>query len=212
MQDVAWAHSRALGFDLAWYRERGRFWLVQCVDLQVIERTEPGAVLSVSTEVLAMRRIRARRESLFMTAGGTLAAIAQVDWVMTTPEGVPARILPELLARFGASERLEPARVDPGRAPAGARELTWTARRHETDPMRHANHAAYVDWLDEVISAGGGAALVESVPRRYRVEYLAPVRQGERVVVRAWPEGHGWAAAFVAGDGPAVFRARVDPG
>lgn len=211
MQDVAWAHSIALGFDLDWYTGHGRFWVVRCVDLTLLAPVGAGTVLSVSTEVLAMRRIWARRASEFVAPGGSLVARGLVDWVMTTAEGAPARILPELLARFGASDGLDPAHVDPGEPPQDAATIEWRVRAHEVDPMRHANHAAYVDWLEEAARAAGGAPDLAAFPRRYRLEYLAPARPGELVLARAWRAGDGWSVRFTGETGRDVFRGRVEP-
>jgi acyl-ACP thioesterase len=44
-QDVAWLHSERLGFDRAWYAERGLTWLVRSVELVVEGCIETGAAL-----------------------------------------------------------------------------------------------------------------------------------------------------------------------
>lgn len=210
MQDVAWAHSMSAGFDLAWYAARGRFWLVRCLELEILRPVGPGTVLTVTTEVVAMRRIWARRESEFVTPAGELAARGLADWVMTTREGAPSRILPELLDVFETPTRLEPAHVDPGSAPAGAAESRFQVRRHELDPMGHANNAVYVDWLDEAVSEAGGTSAVGAVPRRYRLEYLAPAAPGARAIATAWPDRHGWSCRLRTEKGTELLRSRIE--
>lgn len=212
MQDVAWAHSAALGFDLPWYRARGRFWLVRCLVLDVLLPVEPGTVLTVTTEVMAMRRIRARRESEFLLPDGTRAAHGLADWIMTTAEGLPARILPELLERFGGQTALDPARVDVEAPPPGASTSERRVAPRDVDPMGHANNAAYADWLDEAVIDAGDPAAVEAVPRRYQLEYLAPAMPGADVVARTWQGPGGWRSVFVARDGAELLRARLAVG
>ena len=212
MQDVAWAHSAGAGFDLPWYRERGRFWLVRCLVLDILRPVGPGVTLSVSTEVMAMRRIWARRESDFRATDGTLVAHGLADWVMTTTQGAPGRIPEELLAIFGGADRLDPAHVEPVEAPAGATEVTIRVMRRDLDPMGHANNAAYVDWIDEAVAAAGGEALVEATPRRYHLEYLLPAAPGATLVARAWRDGPGWWCTVGTEDGATLARGRLVPG
>ena len=210
MQDVAWAHSTGAGFDLPWYRAHGRFWLVRCLVLDVLRPVEPGTVLTVSTEVMAMRRIWARRESDFVAPGGALVAHGLADWVMTTAEGAPARILEDLLVVFGGTDRLEPAHVPPARPPADAAELPLRVAPRDLDPMGHANNAVYVDWLDEAVLHAGGAADVERTPRRYRLEYLLPAAPDAAIMARTWRAGPGWACQLSNPDGTALLRARLE--
>ena len=212
MQDVAWAHSESLGFDLPWYRARGRFWLVRCLVLDIRRPVGPGVVLTVTTEVTAMRRIWARRESDFILPDGTTIGHGIVDWVMTTDRGAPARIPPELLDRFGPDAALEPARIDAVPVPADARETCLRVAPRDVDPMGHANNAVYVDWLEEAVIRSGGAATVEALPRRYHLEFLAPAQPGSTVVARTWRDGTGWRATISDEDGVELLRARLTAG
>jgi len=42
-QDLAWIHSQSAGFDRAWYDERGLFWLVRGVELDVLDHVRFGS-------------------------------------------------------------------------------------------------------------------------------------------------------------------------
>ena len=91
-QDIAWRHSEDLGFDRTWYTERGRWWVVRAVELEVLEPVPMGHTLRLATAVLGHRRIWARRRGEFRLAGGTLAAIATTDWVIVDGRGRIVRI------------------------------------------------------------------------------------------------------------------------
>ena len=211
MQDVAWAHSIGAGFDLPWYRARGRFWLVRCLVLDLLGPVAPGAQLTVSTEVEAMHRIWARRVSDFVAADGSRVAHGLADWVMTNEHGAPARIPAEILARFGGSGRLDPAHLEAADAPADAASMRTRVGLRDLDPMGHANNAVYVDWLDEAVLLAGDADLIETTPRRYHLEYLAPAGPAAEIVASTWRDGRGWRCVLRAGNGTDVARARLQP-
>lgn len=219
MQDVAWQHSTSVGFDMAWYASQDRFWLVRCIELRVLSPVPYGAEVTVSTEVIAMRRVWARRVSEFRLPDGALAAVARIDWIMTDAGGRPARIPEAMAAAFpvpGSSQtpgRLEvpgsPGRTRGGSAAAEA-EIDVVVRRSEIDPMRHMNNAVYLDHLEEAVAAAGGSALLESCPRRYGLEFLQPALPEARLTGRAWPVPGGWGYLLAGEDGAAQFRGVVD--
>ena len=219
MQDVAWQHSTSVGFDMAWYASQDRFWLVRCIELRVLSPVPYGAEVTVSTELVAMRRVWARRMSEFRLPDGALAAAAHIDWIMTDGGGRPARIPGAMAAAFpvpGSSQA--PGRLDlPGpsggtRGGSAAAEaaIEVVVRRSEIDPMRHMNNAVYLDYLEEAVAAAGGAALLDSCPLRYRLEFLLPALQGARLIGRAWPVPGGWGYLLAGEDGAAQFRGMVD--
>jgi acyl-CoA thioesterase FadM len=219
MQDVAWQHSTSLGFDMAWYASQDRFWLVRCIALRVLSPAPYGVEVTVSTEVIAMRRVWARRVSEFRLPDGALVAAARIDWIMTDGSGHPARIPEAMAAAFpvpGGSHA--PGRLEVPGPPGGARggsaaaeaEIEVVVRRSEIDPMRHMNNAVYLDHLEETVAAAGGAALLDSCPRRYRLEFLLPALPGARLIGRAWPVPGGWGYLLAGEDGAAQCRGIVD--
>ena len=206
-QDVAWAHSDALGFDRAWYRERGLAWLVRAADVEVLEPIPLGATLDVGTSVVGYRRIWARRRGEFRL-DGTLVAAIHTDWLLVDGRGRISRI-PEV---FGTTFPAPPGDIELGRVtlstpPPGAAVRQFSVRPHELDPMDHVNNAVYLDWLEEsVLAAGGG---VDVIPRRYRIEYAAAAEPGQELESQAWQEAGGW-AYLVRGAAGDVFRGRLD--
>jgi acyl-CoA thioesterase FadM len=229
--ELAWVHSERLGFDRAWYRDRGLIWLVRAVDLRILRPIGDGSVLIGTTEVDGVRKVLARRRSEFQAPDGELAAVALVDWAMTSDLGLPTRV-PSI---FGTALGAGPASFEPTRArvtpPPGAVTLGLVVRPHELDPMAHVNNAVYLDWVEEAIRAadasrpgassgapGGAEAAapaglegLRTIPRRYRLEYLAAASLGQRLSATVWRDGDaGWACRIAdAASGDTLLGARV---
>ncbi len=218
VQDVAWVHSRAFGFDRAWYVGRGLFWLVRAVDLRILRDARLDERLDVSTEVTAMRRIWARRRSEIRharmagteaTGEGELLATAEIDWVMTDVRGRPSRIPAELIELFPAPDVFDPLRVAPGAVPGTASRLGLSVRGQDVDPMGHVNNTRYLDYLEETLGAAGLSRVIATSPRRYRLEYLASATPGTRLLAEAWTRDADVAWRLSVENGPELVRAVV---
>jgi acyl-CoA thioesterase FadM len=222
--DVAWRHSGHLGFDRDWYAARKVGWLVRTVDLDVRRPIAAGTDVQTTTEVVAHGRIWARRRSEATLVGRSgpdeaapdPAAVSLTDWVLIDERGRPARIPSDITALFGPdTEHAEPARVQIGEPPPAAVRLPLAIRRHELDPNGHVNNAVHLDWIDEVVrqtpaDGAAGPDAADRFPRRYRVEYLAPVALDDRVELAAWPETDGWSIQLARPmDGRVMARARL---
>lgn len=222
-QDVAWAHSEALGFDRAWYAERGLAWLVRAAELVVLERIPLGSPLDVVTTVVGHRRVWARRRAEIRRgedSGGAgeaaLVAWVHTDWVLIDGRGRITRVPEAFGTTFPAplsNDTLGRVAL-PATPPAAARQR-FRVRPHELDPMDHVNNAVYVDWLEESVIAAGvadgrGAASIAAIPRRYRLEYPAAAAPDVEIGTETWRDGGGWAHRTTAG-GADVLRARLDP-
>lgn len=210
VQDCAWQHSASLGFDPAWYAAHGLFWLARAVDLRVVREAATYETLAVSTEVTAMRRVWARRQSEVRDEAGELLATAEIDWVMTNARGVPSRIPAELLEVFAVPATFEPQRVVLGPEPEDAVRLAEPVRRQDLDPMAHLNNTHYLDYLEEAVEAAGDEASLARTPRRYRLEYLAPAAPRTRPMGTTWPTAEGRAYRLSAEDGSQLLRALLE--
>ncbi len=161
----------------------------------MLGRVAYGEELVGTTEAVAARKVIARRRTEFRTSAGELAARLIVDWALTSADGAPTRIPPIFAAVFTMPEQtFAPIRV---RAIAGRRDrrpaaLELEVRPQELDPMGHVNNAVYLDWAEEAMRAAGGAdgaAAIDAVPRRWRLEYLGAAAARARVRAIAWPAG-----------------------
>jgi acyl-CoA thioesterase FadM len=220
-QDVAWIHSERLGYGREWYAERNMAWVVRGLELTILGPIEMGSRLAVTTRVAGFRKVMARRTTDFRDGSrSALCATATTDWVMTDAlKGVPIRYPAEFPALFAEPGRLlasgfDPVRVDPRREPDSAAVREVVVRPQDTDPMRHANNAVYVDWLEELMIEAGLAPAIDAVPRTYRLEYLAAAALGATARAAAWSDPASDRIHFRLADaaGRDVLRAEVRAG
>jgi acyl-ACP thioesterase len=222
-QDAAWVHSESLGFDRAWYRQRGRTWLVRSMELQLLESIQIGETMPVRTEVAGFRRVWARRRTTFGSQE-TPRALATTDWAMVDDRGRPTRIPPELEAHFEAEPAtFSPLRVARFEAATDGRavEQSFRVRRRDVDPLDHVNNAVYFDYLEESVAASGRGAMLDRLPRTYRLEFHSAAGPGERLaaMVREVPnDGIGAVGAVGLGYmlrselGAELVRGRLEMG
>jgi acyl-ACP thioesterase len=208
-QDAAWVHSDLAGFDRAWYQERGLTWLVRCLTLEVVGPSLAGETLTVATEVVAMRRVLARRHGEILDRRGGIVAVVETDWLMTGPDLVPVRIPPDFDIAFPpVPTTFEPARVSLPATPLDAHRRMFNVRRSEIDPMAHVNNAAYVDYLEESLAEAGALDVLIARPRRYVLEYQQAAEPGDALVGATWRDGVGWAYRLTEEAGTDLLRAR----
>jgi acyl-ACP thioesterase len=210
--DIAWQHSTALGFGRDWYTQRGLFWLVRAVRLDVLRPIKTDASVFVGTSVYGYRRIAARRHSDVRDATGELLARLEIDWVMTNERGMPTRVPEEMLSLVTEdAPSFEMLKVILPETPAGAFERRLRVARRDLDPLDHVNNSVYVDYLEEALAAAGADELLVATPRRYEVDFVASAERDDVLVGRAWPHEDGWAYRLSRHDGTEIFRGRLAP-
>jgi len=213
-QDVAWRHSEDLGFDRVWYTQRGRWWVVRAVDLEVLAPIVMGRTLRVATAVIGHRRIWARRLGECRLADGTLAATVTTDWVILDERGRLVRIPEDFGLSFTNPELAgDIARVEGPEPPPNARRLELRVRPSDLDPMDHVNNAVYLDWIEEALAAADLGPATTAIPRRCRLEYRASAAATDAVIARAWAAvGDGtWHVRIGRADGLEFVRATGSP-
>ena len=211
-QDVAWRHSEDRGFDRSWYTDRGRWWVVRAVSLEVVAAVPMGHVLRLATAVSGHRRIWALRLAEARLADGSIAARIRTDWVILDERGRLVRIPDDFGLAFPNPEVLgETLRVSLPEAPAGAGRHPIGVRQADLDPMGHVNNAAYLDWAEEAVSAAGGQDDIAAMPRRWTLEYVASAGPGDALTAISWRDGSGWWHRLTRDpDGTELIRARLD--
>jgi acyl-ACP thioesterase len=209
--DIAWRHSEDLGFDRTWYTERGRWWVVRAIDLEVLVPIPMGTTLRLATAVVGHRRIWARRRGEFRLPDGTLAALALADWVIVDERGRILRIPVDFGDAFPNPELDgEIIRVAVPPTPPNAAQLILRVRPQDLDPMGHVNNAIYLDWIEEAIASAGDPDATTTVPRRIAIEYAASAEPGDALAATTWREDDAWWVRLTrVGDGAVLARARL---
>jgi acyl-ACP thioesterase len=109
----------------------------------------------------------------------------------------------------------EPGRVPLPPTPAEAVRHVIRVRPQDVDPMNHVNNAAYLDYLEETLLDAGpeGPRTIAALPRRVRLEYLAPAAPAEQLTGAAWrledQAGPGWAWRLTDDDARELARGRL---
>jgi acyl-ACP thioesterase len=206
VQDMAWRHSTTVGFDRAWFDERGMSWLVRNVKVEIEEPITYGDVLSVSTQVIGWRQVWARRRSEIRRIGSEdgrgsdgLMATVETDWVLLTTEGRPARV-PERFARvFSADAGFRRDRVILPEPEGEVSTLSTRVRPLDVDPLRHMNNAAYLDMVDDGIARLPDGHRLEK-PDCYRIGYVWPALPGTPIHIDCWTVSEGQVACRISDD------------
>jgi len=214
VQDLAWQHSVAAGFDRDWYQAHGLIWLVRFVDLRMTRGVQPGSTLRMTTRITGLRRVWARRETTVDVAlDAPAAAATTIDWVLVDALGRPARVPDAVVIGFDQqAPTFTPARVHQAPPPGDSPVEPWTVGIRDLDPMAHVNNATYLDIMDEVMAGAAGSLIGPVPPVRYQVEYLRSAMPRSRVSVRSWPEGDHTTFQLTDESGAELIRARVEPG
>jgi len=102
IQDVAVAHSEAVGLGLEAYRQRGAVFVVRRHEVDYLRPALSGDEVEVETRVVAMSPVTATRQTFIRRmADGRVLVQAQTQWAyVSTATGRPVRIPPEVTQRF----------------------------------------------------------------------------------------------------------------
>ncbi len=214
VQDLAWQHSIAVGFDRDRYQALGLTWLVRFVDLRIERSIGSGETLRMTTRITGLRRVWARRETIIRIGDHQQAVSGStIDWVLVDAAGRPTRVPDDIVHGFDEeAPTFTPARVHlshPARDPVVD---SWTIAVRDLDPMAHVNNAAYLDIMDEVLAGAADTLVGPRPPVRYEVEYLRSALPRSVVAVRHWAEGTAWTFQLTDAGGQELIRGRVQPG
>ncbi|MDR7523457.1 MAG: thioesterase [Armatimonadota bacterium] len=211
VQEIAFGHSAALGFPLAWYEQHRTFWLVRRVHLVVHAPARYGDALDYTTRVLGARKVLARRLNTARRVGdGTPVATAVVDWILTQQGVRPVRIPEELARAFPTMQQsITPIPLDEAPPPPRAEARPLWIRAGDVDAMGHANNAVHVDLLDDAVVRAGGQRVIEAHPRTYDLLYHAAAESGAALRDRAWSEHGLWHYRLERPDGILLLHGRL---
>jgi len=76
--------------------------------------------------------------------------------------------------------------------------------------MGHVNNAAYLDYIDEHLAATRREATLARLPRRYRIEFVAPAEAGMSLRGAGWEDRLAWCYRLESDVGRELVRARLE--
>lgn len=207
LQEVAIEGSTRLGWPPTRYVEAQAGFVVRTMTVRHLAPIVFGDAIHASTWVSSMRREMFTNREIRATGPRGPVVSATQGWVhVTVPSLAPSRACRELVDALEVVER-EPSvhMPEPAEEASGpADSFSFEAWHTWMDPLAHANHPAYVDWVDEALSRRMHAAGLDPhalQPVAERLTFRAGVVAGDEVHVHT---------ELVGTDGAdATIRARI---
>lgn len=197
LQEIATDGSAARGWPPDRYAREGIGFVVRELTCVHHRETSHGEALQAETWVRDFRRglFTTREIRVTDAAGGPVVSAAQ-GWVHVRVEDgpagptlKPARASEAVLAAFPPLDGTPPVTMPTWAPHAGALPpFPFTPWFTSMDPLGHANHPAYVDWIDEALARAVAARGLDPhgvVPIAEHVTYRDGVRAGDEVTVSA---------------------------
>lgn len=188
-QEAALFGSTEMGWSPRRYRDEGIAFVVRQMDVLHHDEARYGEPVSARTWVSTFRRgIFSNRQIRLSGPRGLLASTTQ-QWVHVTDTLRPKRAAPELVEAFPLFEDGPDITVPAAATEVQGQERTFAFTSWHTlmDPLGHANHPAYVDWVEEALAVAvhtAGCDPVAVVPVAEQVRWRTGVLGGNQVVVR----------------------------
>lgn len=185
LQDIAVLASTRAGYAPSDYREQRISWVMRTMTVRHRTEIQFGEDVAAETWISSFERDIFSNRQIRIGVAGTDVVRADQRWVhVRLPDLRPVRASAELkaaLGRLGEPVDLELPSTD--RAVDRPRRFatTFETWHSQMDPLAHANHPAYVDWLDEAwcrwlakndLDPQQSLAIAESVT--YRAGVVAP--------------------------------------
>ena len=203
MQEAALDASAAAGYNLDWYENHGRQWLIRETAISYLKPLMYGDTVIVKTWVQDFHRVRSRRAyELRHERDGAIVARASTDWVyLDTAAMRPVSVPDEMIGGFfpeglpATRSRREPFAAPPP-PPPGVFTMTRRVEWHDLDTAQHVNNANFMAYLEECsvrVSAAFGWPMARMtaegfgvVARDYHIEYKQPAVLDDELVIATW--------------------------
>ncbi|MEG0919647.1 MAG: thioesterase [Anaerovoracaceae bacterium] len=163
-QDLAVAHSDAAGFNLEWFDQNDKGWIITGWHVVINKRPTEGQKLSIATWSRRHKRVQADRTFEAKDEQGNLVFYAESRWfLMDRIRRKPTRIPENFMENYGVwQEGMDPKYKEPlikdetygvvgleDLEYLGSREFAVT--RRDTDTNNHTNNITYIEWaMDDI--------------------------------------------------------------
>ena len=203
MQQAGIEAAAAAGYTDQLLFSMNRTWIPRVIVIEYLRPVGYGENLEVKTWVDGVRRVLSRRRYEFRSEGKSEpVATAFTDWVFVDLDsGLPVTIPAEVMSAFypegipkTAMQRTVFPQTPP--APPGVFQIYRRVEWGYTDPMRHLNNAAYLNYAEDCavqLTAAYGWPMsrwtesgIAFVARRNIIEYLKPAFLDDELTISTW--------------------------
>lgn len=184
MQEIAGAHSEALGCGRSALLKNNTVWVLTRCEIKMDRYPRVGETVTAETFPTANRRWFFPRFYLFRSAEGELLGCAATLWVLMDfvtrkmlPPGDVAAVLPD-------NSDLTPPMGFPGATDMVEGEENQFTRRpayFDLDVNQHVNNTRYADWACDAL---GVEVMREHCIESMRINYEAEVRPDQEITLR----------------------------
>lgn len=188
LQDAAVLGSSRRGWPPERYRSEQCAFVVRTMTVHHHRESAFGETLQVRTWVDSFKRGMFTDRQIRVSSGSDPITSATQRWVHVVLPGLkPARASDALIDSFGL-EVLDPSVQLPAwsEAEGPSHSFSFEAWHTWMDPLAHANHPAYIDWLDEALAralASAGLDPQAVVARAEQLTFRSGVLAPERVQI-----------------------------
>ena len=187
LQDIAVLASSRAGYTPRDYREQQIGWVMRSMTVRHLAEIQFGEPVVADTWISTFERDIFSNRQIRMSADDRPVVLADQRWVhVRLPDLRPVRASAELKVALG--ELLAPLELEVPQTHPIEGEIvhacTFDTWHSQMDPLGHANHPAYIDWVEEAwcrwLASRGfdpqqSYAVAESVTYRSGVVAPAPV-------------------------------------
>lgn len=183
-EDIAILHSAARGYDLEYFDENRRGWMLLKWDIAIKSLPRFGEEVTVVTRVHAMRRFLADREFTMKSRDGFAIVEARSNWLFADMDKRrPIKIDEAQYGAFGVSPESERDFVsiadvegsDPTRTVMTVPATRVRTANTDIDTNRHVNNVSYVEWALDALPEGFAET---RAPTRLHVQYRKELALG----------------------------------
>ncbi|MEG0156359.1 MAG: thioesterase [Anaerovoracaceae bacterium] len=207
LQNIAILHSNTAGYDLNWFKENHKGWVLTHWHIRISRLPKESEELTLQTWSAPYKRARANRDFLLEDASGREICYASSRWVLIdTQKRRPIKFDEEFFQAY-TGETLRTFRPEsfsfpqlPEEVPQGSRSFVVT--RRDTDTNGHANNAAYIDWaIDDIPDALYANHHLEDIRATYKKEclkgdqvrsslYIRPLDPSKKEIISIFEDKH----------------------